>query len=77
MNAVLQKLAQLPATAATAVFINRSFLPVALAARGAVALRIPELTIIAEETAAIYPPPISKFVYLQVLFLFPKFKPAL
>jgi hypothetical protein len=77
MNAVLQKLAVPPAKADTAVFISRSFFPDAVAASGAVALRIPTLTIIAEETAARYPPPISAFVYLHVLFLFPKFKPAL
>ena len=77
MNAVLQKLAVPPATADTAVFIKRSFFPDAVAASGAVALRIPTLTMIAEETAARYPPPISAFVYLHVLFLFPKFKPAL
>lgn len=77
MKEVLQKLAQAPAVAETKVLIIISFLPVAPLIIGSVIFLRPAPTKIAEVTAAAYPPAISVLVYLHVLFLLPKFNPAL
>ena len=74
---VLQKLAHAPAVPPTKVFNSKSFLPEAVFVIPSVIFLKKIATETLEPIAAIYPPNKSVFVYVQVLFLFPKLSPAL
>ena len=74
---VLQKLAHAPAVPPTKVLRIKSFFPEAVFVIPPVSFLKRIATETLEPIAAMYPPNKSVFVYEQVLFLFPKFSPAL
>ena len=73
----MKKLAHAPAVPPTNVLSNKSFLPDAVLVMPSVSFLKRIATETLEPIAAKYPPNKSVFVYEQVLFLLPKFKPAL